>query len=94
MLGTSDVRAANAIFAWSRFGMCQLDVNIEGAPPALCQPLSPETLTPDGEHVLGASDVRARPTSSSPGRALASASWTSSSRVRRLLLLSCMPCMG
>ena len=30
MLGASDVRAANVIFAWSRFGKRQLDVIIEG----------------------------------------------------------------
>ena len=40
VLGASDVRAANVIFAWSRFGKRQLDVIIEGAPPALGQPLS------------------------------------------------------
>ena len=34
VLGASDVRAANVIFAWSRFGKRQLDVIIEGAPPA------------------------------------------------------------
>ena len=37
MVGASDVRAANVIFAWSRFGKRQLDVIIEGAPPALGQ---------------------------------------------------------
>ncbi|KAK9830614.1 hypothetical protein WJX81_005607 [Elliptochloris bilobata] len=31
VLGASDVRAANVIFAWSRFGKRQLDVIIEGA---------------------------------------------------------------
>ena len=37
VLGASDVRTANVIFAWSRFGKRQLDVIIEGAPPVFDQ---------------------------------------------------------